>query len=65
MLCLTRKDNERIFIGDNVIITVLECRGDRVRLGIEAPRDVSIHREEVFQAIRREAIQEEIERDAL
>jgi len=49
MLVLTRRVNERIVIGDDVTVTVLEVRGDQVRLGIEAPRDVKVLREEVLQ----------------
>jgi carbon storage regulator len=48
MLVLTRRVNERIVIGDNVVVTVLEVRGEQVRLGIEAPRDVKVFREEVL-----------------
>jgi carbon storage regulator len=48
MLVLTRRVNERIVIGDDVTVTVLEVRGDQVRLGIEAPRDVKVFREEVL-----------------
>jgi len=47
MLVLTRRVNEKILIGDNVVVTVLEVRGDQVRLGIDAPRDVKVFREEV------------------
>ena len=54
MLVLSRKKNESIVVDDAIVITVLEIRGDKVRLGIEAPKDVSIHREEVYQAIQRE-----------
>lgn len=54
MLCLSRKLDEQIRIGDGVVITVVEIKGDRVRLGIEADRDVPVHREEVYQAIQRE-----------
>jgi carbon storage regulator len=54
MLVLSRKKNERIVIGDNIVITVVEVRGDRVRLGIEAPQEVSIHRSEVHAAIQQE-----------
>jgi carbon storage regulator len=58
MLVLTRRAGESVMIGDDVIITVLEARGDIVRLGIEAPREVQVHREEVYrelQAANREA----------
>jgi carbon storage regulator len=47
MLVLTRKVGQRIRIGDDVIITLVRIQGDKVRVGIEAPRDVAIHREEV------------------
>jgi carbon storage regulator len=53
MLVLSRKKNESIVIDDKIVITVVEIRGDKVRLGIEAPRDVPIHRSEVYEAIRR------------
>lgn len=53
MLVLTRKLNERIMIGDNIIITVVEVRGDKVRIGITAPDSTAIHREEVYRAIHR------------
>lgn len=55
MLVLSRKKNEKIVIGNNITIMVIEVRGDRVRLGIEAPQDVPIHRSEVADAIRNEA----------
>jgi carbon storage regulator len=58
MLVLTRRAGESVMIGNDVVITVLEARGDVIRLGIQAPRDVSVHREEVFrelQAANREA----------
>ena len=54
MLVLSRKRNESIVIDDNIVITVVEVRGDKVRLGIEAPREVPIHRSEVHDAIRNE-----------
>jgi len=50
MLVLTRKSNQSIVIGDDVIVTVLEVRGDHIRLGITAPRDVEVHREEIWIA---------------
>ena len=53
MLVLTRKLHERIIIGKNVKITIVDIRGDRVKIGIEAPKDVAVHREEVQQAIDR------------
>jgi carbon storage regulator len=54
MLVLSRKRDERIVINDNIVITVVDIRGDKVRLGIEAPMDMPVHRQEVFDALRRE-----------
>ena len=53
MLVLSRRPNESIMINDKIVITVIEIRGDKVRLGIEAPRDVPVHRSEVYSAIQR------------
>ena len=54
MLVLTRKKGQSVIINDNIEITILEVQGDQVRLGIDAPRDVSIHRKEVFLEIKEE-----------
>jgi carbon storage regulator len=54
MLVLSRRANQSIVIGKDIVVTVLEVRGDHVRLGINAPRDVTVHREEVFAEIQRE-----------
>lgn len=54
MLVLARKRDESIVINGNVLVTVVDIRGDKVRLGVEAPRDVSVHRREVAEAIERE-----------
>ena len=54
MLVLSRQRDESIIIGDNIVITIVDVRGDKVRLGIEAPREVSVHRREVYEAIQRE-----------
>lgn len=51
MLVLSRKKNESIVVDEAIVITVLEIRGDKVRLGIEAPKSVPIHRSEVYAAI--------------
>ena len=54
MLVLSRKKNESIVIHGNIVVTIVEVRGDKVRLGIEAPKEVPIHRSEVFAAIQSE-----------
>ncbi|MBW1729637.1 MAG: carbon storage regulator CsrA [Deltaproteobacteria bacterium] len=56
MLVLTRKVNESITIGSNITVTVVDIRGGQVRLGIEAPRDTSVHRTEIYNAIVEENI---------
>ncbi len=53
MLVLSRKKNESIIINDDITIVVVEIRGDKVRLGIEAPKEIPVHRNEVYEAIRR------------
>lgn len=52
MLVITRKPGERITVGDNVVVTVVEVKGSLVKLGIEAPRSISIHRQEIYDRIR-------------
>ena len=52
MLVLTRRADQSIMIGHDVVVTVLEVRGDQVRLGIKAPREIDVHREEVFAALQ-------------
>jgi carbon storage regulator len=52
MLVLSRKKDESIIINDHIRVTVVEIRGDKVRLGIDAPKDVSVHRREVYEAIQ-------------
>jgi carbon storage regulator len=54
MLVLSRLRDETIMIGDEIEITVVDIRGDKVRLGITAPRDIQVHRKEVYEAIKRE-----------
>lgn len=54
MLVLSRKKDERIMIGDSISIMVVDIRGDKVRLGIDAPSEISVHRQEVYEAIQRE-----------
>jgi carbon storage regulator len=53
MLVLSRKKGERIQIGDDITIVISEIRGDKVRIAIEAPKDVTVHRHEVFESIKR------------
>jgi len=55
MLVLSRQRDESIVINDNVVVTIVDIRGDKVRLGIEAPTDIPVHRREVFEAIQRES----------
>jgi len=54
MLVLSRQRDETIMIGDDIEVTVVDIRGDKVRLGITAPKEVSVHRKEVYEAIKRE-----------
>jgi carbon storage regulator len=54
MLVLSRKKDERIVIGDNISLCVVDIRGDKVRLGIEAPPEITVHRQEVYDAIQAE-----------
>jgi carbon storage regulator len=58
MLVLSRKKNESIVINNDIKIVVVEIRGDKVRLGVEAPREVPVHRREVYDAIQRAAAAE-------
>ncbi|MEX0936353.1 MAG: carbon storage regulator CsrA [Pirellulales bacterium] len=54
MLVLSRQRDESIMIGDNIVVTIVDIRGDKVRLGIEAPTEIPVHRQEVYEAIQRE-----------
>jgi len=54
MLILSRRVNEKIVIGEDIVVSVVEVRGDQVKLGIEAPRNVKVFRQEVFDAIQEE-----------
>ncbi len=56
MLVLSRKEDQCIRINENIVIRVVQIRGDRVRIGIEAPRDVTVHREEVLQTLLQEKL---------
>ncbi len=54
MLVLSRQKDQIIMIGDNIQITVVDIRGDKVRLGVQAPSDIPVHRKEVYEAIQKE-----------
>lgn len=56
MLILTRRISESVIIGDDVKVTVLGVNGNQIRIGIEAPKDVSIHREEIYERIQKEKL---------
>jgi carbon storage regulator len=60
MLVLSRKKQEQIVIDDDILVTVVGIRGDKVRLGVDAPKDVPVHRKEVHTAIKREETQKDI-----
>jgi len=64
MLVLSRQKDESIMIGDDVEITIVDVRGDKVRLGIAAPKNIPVHRREVYDAIQREKAQKEAEEKA-
>ena len=60
MLILTRKAGEVIVIGDSITVRVLEILGERVRIGVEAPKGISVHREEIYQRIQQENLNEQV-----
>lgn len=65
MLVLSRKKNESIVINNDITIVVVEIRGDKVRLGVEAPKEVPVHRREVYDAIHRDVtVSEQADADA-
>jgi carbon storage regulator len=56
MLVLSRQRDESIMIGDNIVVTIVDIRGDKVRLGINAPTEIPVHRREIYEAIQRENV---------
>ena len=64
MLILTRRVGETLVIGDDVNVTVLGVRGNQVRLGVNAPKEVAVHREEIYQRIQKEKTGDDIDSDS-
>jgi carbon storage regulator len=66
MLFLTRKPNQSIVIGDDIELTVIEVRGDQVRIGIEAPKSISVHRKEIYEQIKAQNLRaSKVDKEAL
>ena len=65
MLVLSRYKDQSIYIGDDIVVTIVDVRGDRIRLGIEAPSNVPVHRQEIYEAIRRENAVSNVESGAV
>ena len=64
MLILTRRIGETLMVGDDVTFTVLGVKGNQVRIGVNAPRDVAVHREEIYQRIQKEKSGEDVDGDS-
>ena len=64
MLILTRRVGETLMIGDDVTITVLGVKGNQVRIGVNAPKEVAVHREEIYQRIQKEKTGDDIDSDS-
>ncbi len=65
MLILTRKVGETLMVGDDVTVTVLGIKGNQVRIGVNAPKKLSVHREEIYQKIQREKLQKNLKSDEI
>ena len=63
MLVLSRKKNESIIIGENIVVVIVDIRHDKVRLGIQAPKEVPVHRLEVYEAIKRSEGSQKVRQD--
>jgi carbon storage regulator len=59
MLILTRRVGERLMVGDDVTVTMLSIKGNQARIGIDAPKDVAVHREEIYERIKQEQMEAE------
>ncbi len=65
MLVLSRYKDQSIMIGDDIVVTIVDVRGDRVRIGVEAPKNIKVHREEIYEEIHNDDSINEVEDDEL